>query len=318
MGLFRRQPLMRRVILATLPCTAGSVYFFGWRSLAVIAVSCLAAFLTEYSFCRRRKEPVSEAVFVTGILYALVMPPTIPWHVLIIGIVFAIAFVKEAFGGFGRNVFNPAVAGRCFVYVCFPVAMTSTWAPAAQGPLGALTQWTTASVDAITSATPMALLKAGEISLSSSDMFYGLFLGRISGTMGVTSALLILIGGAYLYFTKTANRTLIITVIVTYAVLNQVLHSLGVEPVPTGLQALLGGGFLFGAFFMVTDPISAPSTQGGRIAYAILIGTCTLIIKNFSIFNGGLMFSILIGNMFAPILDYAAKALRKSGKAEAA
>ena len=164
----------------------------------------------------------------------------------------------------------------------------------------------------------MALLKAGEISLSSSDMFHGLFLGRIAGTMGVTSALLILIGGAYLFFTRTANRTLIVTVVATYAVLNQVLHSLGVDPVPTGLQALLGGGFLFGAFFMVTDPISAPSTQGGRIAYAILIAVCTLIIKNFSIFNGGLMFSILIGNMFGPILDYAAKALRKSGKAEAA
>ena len=317
MKLLKRQPMMRRVILATLPCVAGSVYYFGWRSLAVIAVSCLAAFLTEFAFCRRRKEPVSEAVFVTGILYALVMPPTVPWHVLIIGVVFAIAFVKEAFGGFGRNVFNPAVAGRCFVYVCFPVAMTSTWAPVAQGPLGALTQWTTAGVDAITSATPMALMKAGEISLSSSDIFHGLFLGRIAGTMGVTSALLILVGGGYLYFTKTANRTLIITVIATYAVLNQVLHWLGVEPVPNALPAVLGGGFLFGAFFMVTDPISAPSTQGGRIAYAMLIAVCTLIIRNFSIFNGGLMFSILIGNMFGPILDHAAKALKNTGRGAA-
>ncbi|HNR94366.1 MAG TPA: RnfABCDGE type electron transport complex subunit D [Kiritimatiellia bacterium] len=317
MKLLKRQPMMRRVILATLPCVAGSVYYFGWRSLAVIAVSCLAVFLTEYAFCRRRKEPVTEAVFVTGILYALVMPPTVPWHVLIIGVVFAIAFVKEAFGGFGRNVFNPAVAGRCFVYVCFPVAMTSTWAPVSQGPLGALNQWTTAGVDAITSATPMALMKAGEISLSSSDIFHGLFLGRIAGTMGVTSALLILVGGGYLYFTKTANRTLIITVIATYAVLNQVLHWLGVEPVPGALPAVLGGGFLFGAFFMVTDPISAPSTQGGRIAYAMLIAVCTLIIRNFSIFNGGLMFSILIGNMFGPILDHAAKALKNTGRGAA-
>ncbi|HNS81433.1 MAG TPA: RnfABCDGE type electron transport complex subunit D [Kiritimatiellia bacterium] len=317
MKLLKRQPMMRRVILATLPCVAGSVYYFGWRSLAVIAVSCLAVFLTEYAFCRRRKEPVTEAVFVTGILYALVMPPTVPWHVLIIGVVFAIAFVKEAFGGFGRNVFNPAVAGRCFVYVCFPVAMTSTWAPVSQGPLGALNQWTTAGVDAITSATPMALMKAGEISFSSSDIFHGLFLGRIAGTMGVTSALLILIGGSYLYFTKTANRTLIITVVATYAVLNQALHWLGVEPVPGALPAVLGGGFLFGAFFMVTDPISAPSTQGGRIAYAMLIAVCTLIIRNFSIFNGGLMFSILIGNMFGPILDHAAKALKNTGRGAA-
>lgn len=305
---------MRRVILATLPCVAGSVYYFGWRSLAIIAVSCLVAFLTEYAFCRRRKDPASEAVFVTAILYALVMPPTIPWHVLVIGIVFAIAFVKEAFGGFGRNVFNPAVAGRCFVYVCFPVAMTGTWAPVAQGPLGALTQWTTASVDAITSATPMALMKAGEFSPSSSDLFYGLFLGRIDGTMGVTSALLILIGGGYLFYTKTANRALIATVILTYAVLNQGLHWLGVEPVPDALPALLGGGFLFGTFFMVTDPVSAPSTKGARIAYAVLIVACTVIIRNFSIFNGGLMFSILIGNMFAPILDHTVREWKKPKK----
>lgn len=303
---------MRRVLLASIPCAAGSIYYFGWRSLAIIAVSCLAAFLTEFAFCRRRKEPVSEAVFVTAILYALVMPPTIPWHILIIGIVFAIALVKEAFGGFGRNVFNPAVAGRCFVYVCFPVAMTSTWAPAAQGPAGALAQWTTVgAADAITSATPMALMKAGEFIPSASDIFYGLFLGRIGGTMGVTSALLILIGGGYLVYTKTANRLLIVTVIAAYAVLTQTLHWLGVEPVPNALPALLGGGFLFGAFFMVTDPVSSPSTNGGRIAYAILIAACTVIIRNFSIFNGGLMFSILIGNMFAPILDRAAKEWRK-------
>jgi len=160
-------------------------------------------------------------------------------------------------------------------------------------------------------------MKAGEISFSSSDIFHGLFLGRIAGTMGVTSALLILIGGSYLYFTKTANRTLIITVVATYAVLNQALHWLGVEPVPGALPAVLGGGFLFGAFFMVTDPISAPSTQGGRIAYAMLIAVCTLIIRNFSIFNGGLMFSILIGNMFGPILDHAAKALKNTGRGAA-
>ncbi|TFH15783.1 MAG: RnfABCDGE type electron transport complex subunit D [Lentisphaerales bacterium] len=316
MTLLRRQPPMRRVLLATLPCVAGSVYYFGWRSLAVILVSCLAAFLAEFVFCRRRKEPVSEAVFVTGILYGLVMPPAVPWHVLIVGIVFAIVFVKEAFGGFGRNVFNPAVAGRCFVYVCFPAAMTAQWTPVAQGPLGALAQWTPAGVDTVTSATPMALMKAGKFIPSAADLFHGMFLGRIDGTLGVTSAMLILIGGAYLLFSRTANRTLVITVILAYAALTQGLHWLGVEPVPNALPALLGGGFLFGVFFMVTEPVSAPSTRGGRVAYAVLIAVCTVVIRNFSIFNGGLMFAILIGNMFAPILDHAAKEWRKPVKAE--
>lgn len=316
--LLRRQVPMRRVLLATTPCIAGAIYFFGWRSLAVVLVSCAAAFLTELFFCKRRGEPVTEAVFVSGVLYALVMPPPVPWHVVVIGIVFAIAFTKEAFGGFAHNVFNPALAGRCFVYVCFPVAMTAKWAPVAEGPLGALGKWTTApTADAITSATPLALQKAGELTLGWSDVFYGLFLGRIDGTMGVTSVLLILIGGMYLYWTKTANRKLIVTVTLVYFAFTHILHMFGVANVPHGLVAVLGGGFLFGAFFMVTDPVSSPCTPRGRIAYASLIAVSTATIRNFSVFNGGLMFSILLGNMFGPIMDHAFAAQRKRKRAEA-
>lgn len=318
-GILRKQPPMRRVLIATVPCIAGGVYYFGWRSLAMVLVACAVAFLAEYLFCRQRGEPVSEAAFVTGTLYALVMPPSVPWHVLVVGVAFAIVFTKMAFGGFGRNVFNPAVAGRCFVYICFPVALTATWAPVAQGPWGALGQWTTAvSPDVITSATPLALLKAGEITLDGADAFYGLFLGRIDGTMGVTSALLILLGGGYLYWTRTANRTLILTVILVYAALNFVLNALGVPPVPNALMAVMGGGFLFGAFFMVTDPVSSPCTAKGRVLYAALIATCTVVIRNFSVFNGGLMFSILLGNMFGPVFDHAVIAARNRKKAATA
>lgn len=294
----------------------------------MVVWAALVGFMVELIFTRRRGEPVTEAVFVTTTIFALIMPSTVPLHVLTIGIVFAVMFTKEIFGGFGRNIFNPAMAGRCFVYVCFPIALTATWAPAAVGPWGALDRWTTAlSSDAITSATPMTFLKAGKIVLKIDDTaasripadvteghleyvkksaFYrALLIGRISGTMGVTSALLILIGGIYLFYTKTASRTIILSLIITYAALNQVLYWFGVEPVPGAWPAVLGGGFLFGAFFMATDPISAPKTEPAKIIYGILIGVFTTIIRNFSIFNGGLMFSILIGNMFAPILDYA-------------
>ena len=314
--LFRRQPAMRRVLLALCPCVAGAVYYFGWRCLALVGVSCLTAFTAEWLFCRRRGEPVSEAVWVTAVLYALVMPPTAPWHVLCIGIVFGIVFAKQVFGGFGRNVFNPAISGRCFVYICFPVAMTGRWAPVAAGPLGALAQWTTATPAAITSATPMALMKTGEYTPTAADLLTRFFLGRLDGSMGVTSVLLILVGGLYLLATRTANRTLVITVILVYATLNQVFHWAGVAPVPPALPAVMGGGFLFGAFFMVTDPVLAPSRFAARIAYAAVVASCTFVIRNFSIFNGGLMFSILIGNMFAPILDHAARALqtRKGGR----
>jgi Na+-transporting NADH:ubiquinone oxidoreductase subunit B len=301
--------------------------------------SAIVGFIVEFIFSRRRGEPVSEAVFVTSTIFALIMPPTVPLHVLTIGVAFAVAFAKEVFGGFGRNIFNPAMAGRCFVYICFPVALTAAWAPVSGGMWGALDKWTTIeNKDVITSATPMAHLKAGRIVLQNSNgeqavekipsdviegqvvnvargTFYrALAFGRVSGTMGVTSALLILIGGIYLFWTKTASRTIILTLVITYAVLNQVLYAFGVEPVPGALPAVLGGGFLFGAFFMATDPVSAPRTEKAKVIYAIVIGVFATIIRNFSIFNGGLMFSILIGNMFAPILDYAVKA-HKSGKA---
>jgi Na+-transporting NADH:ubiquinone oxidoreductase subunit B len=136
--------------------------------------------------------------------------------------------------------------------------------------------------------------------------------------MGVTSALLICIGGIYLFYNKTASRTTILSVIITYAVLNQLLYWFGVEPVPGAWPAVLGGGFLFGAFYMATDPVSSPRTETARLLYGIIIGVCTTVIRNFSIFNGGLMFSILIGNMFAPILDYGVKAYEARKKARAA
>jgi Na+-transporting NADH:ubiquinone oxidoreductase subunit B len=336
-----KQLAMRRMLLALSPSVAGAVYFFGWRSLAVVLVAAIVGFLTELIFTRLRGEPVSEAVFVTTTIYALIMPPTVPWHVVVIGVVFAVMFVKEIFGGFGRNIFNPAMAGRCFVYIAFPIAMTAVWAPPAEGVLGALDRWTTAPTeDALTSATPMAYLKLGRMELAfdeeaSTEVPYEIpeeenvpvktisfwlsqLLGRISGTMGVTSALLSLIGGIYIYYTKTASRTIILWLIGTYAVLNQVLYWAGVEPVPMAPTAVLGGGFLFGAFFIATDPVSAARTETGRKIYAMIIGTCTVVIRNFSIFNGGLMFSILIGNMFAPIIDHAVRTRAASKKAKAA
>ena len=342
-GRLRRQPAMRRVLVALLPCLAGSIYYFGWRCAAMVAVSCAVGFLAEWLFCRRRNEPVSEAVFVTALLFSLVMPPTVPWHVLIIGIAFAVVFSKEVFGGFGRNIFNPALAGRCFVYICFPIALTGTWAPPAEGLLGALGKWSTASgPDAVTSATPMAHLKAGRLVPTSDpesdpvssvpfridrdatvhvkrlSLLEGLVFGRISGTAGVTSALLILIGGVFLFWTKIASRTTILSVIITYAVLNAVLTWAGVPRFYGPLVPVLGGGFLFGAFFMATDPVSSPRTQVGRVVYGMIIGTGTLVIRNFSIFNGGLMFSILLGNMFAPLIDYTVEAWQSRSKADSA
>ena len=333
-----KEPVNHRVILALMPCVLAAVYYFGWRSLAMVLWACVVGFIVEYLFTRQRNEPVSESIFVTAVIFALIMPPTVGWHVVGIGMAFAAALAKGVFGGFGRNIFNPAMAGRCFVYICFPVALTAVWAAPAQGPWGALDRWTTAAEPAaISGATPMAYLKAGKLELGGQEetipfdikeertvqvkksvLLKGLLFGRISGTMGVTSALVICIGGLYLFITKTANRSIVLSLILTYAILNQVLFWFGVKPVPGAWPAILGGGFLFGAFFMATDPISAPKTKEARIFYGILIGVFTLVIRNFSIFNGGLMFSILIGNMFAPIMDYAVREYKKGKQAKEA
>jgi len=327
---------MRKLLIGLIPCIAGGVYFFGWRSLAALVFCCAVGFLCEWLFCRWRKEPVSEAVFVTAVLFGLVMPPGVGWHVMAVGMAFAVLFSKEMFGGFGKNIFNPAIAGRCFVYICFPIALTGTWYPPAEGPLGALGRWSTMTddngVSTRTTATPLAHAKAGRlepvwttgpdvvsvvpvtvsedqhIKVNVWQYWKALFLGGIPGTMGVTSAGLILLGGIYLWITKTANRTIILTMIIAYPLLSEIFYQFGVRPVPQGISAMLGGGYLLAAFFMATDPVSSPRTEQAKVAYCLIICICTLVIRNFSIFNGGLMFSILIGNMFAPILDYAVKA----------
>ncbi len=334
-----KQKVMRQVLIALIPCAIGAIYYFGWRSLAMIGWAALVGFGVEYLFEHRKNKPVTEAVFVTTTLLALVMPPSVPWHVLTIGTVFAVMMSKEVFGGFARNIFNPALAGRCFVYICFPIALAGAWAPVAQGPWGALGQWSTvSSVDAVSSATPMAYIKTGNLKIAKasedrvseslphyigeedtvavrSAMLTGKMLtGRMSGTMGVTSAVLISIGGIWLFIKKIASRETVLSVIISYAVLNEVLYWCGVPPVPGAGPAVLGGGFLFGAFFMATDPVSSPKTKEGRIIYGIIIGSCTLVIRNFSIFNGGLMFAILIGNMFAPIIDYAVKSVKSPAR----
>lgn len=341
-SVLRKQPAMRRMLIAMIPPAAGSVYFFGWRSLVMILFCGAIGFVYEWLFCRWRKEPISEALFVTATLFALAMPPGVGWHVLAVGMGFAVLFSKEMFGGFGKNIFNPAIAGRCFVYICFPIALTGTWYPPAQGNWGALKQWSTMvnadGTSAKTSATPLSHAKAGRIVLADStdtealttvpmrlaadehvkvnkwSLWKTLLIGNLPGSMGATSAGLLLLGGIYLYITKTASRTIILTMTISYFVLNELFYQFG-APVPRGLSALLGGGFFLAACYMATDPVSSPRTEQAKIAFCIIICICALVIRNFSIFNGGLMFSILIGNMFAPILDYAVKAYWPKKKA---
>jgi len=379
MKLLRPQKSSRRVIMALMPCVAGGMYFFGWRSLAMVLVACAVGYAAEWLFCRYRKEPVTEAAFVTAVLFAVIMPPTVGWHVVVIGMVVSIVFAKEVFGGFGRNIFNPAMAGRCFVYICFATAVTATWAPNAYDLpdtpwYGALGRWSTLnvtaaeaealaasnrveaerapeiearwklrtqgdSIQAFTGASPLGELKSKQrevirLTVGGAESekidraatvveddrpgIGELLLGTTSGTMGVTSAVLILIGGVYLYITKTANRATILSVIISCAVFSEILYLFGVRPSGDWLSTTLSGGFLLGAFFMATDPVSSAKTQTGRIICGVIVGVLRVVIQNFSVFNGGFMFGLLVANMFAPSIDAMVKARQAARKAKAA
>lgn len=307
------QKPMIRVMAATVPAMLGAVYFFGWRALAVIAVSIVVGSFFEWLFCRKRGEKVSSAVLVTAVLFALIMPPRVPYGVVAVGMAVAIVFGKEVFGGFGRNVFNPALVGRCFVYVCFPRAMTAEWLAPYGGLPGGLAHWARAA-DAFTRATPLTQYKAGETAASLGD----LLLGHVGGCLGETSALLILIGGAYLLWTRTANWRIIASCLVGAAVTSAAFRYGGAETLPGPLFTVLAGGFMFGAVFMATDPISAAQTNEGRLIYGGLIGVLTVIMRGFSNFPEGVMFAILLMNMFNPAIDHYIREAKKARKARAA
>jgi len=302
--LIKWQLPMKRVLYALTPIMAASVYFYGWRALVMLAVVNAAGFAAEYAFARSWKEPVSSAVFVTSCLFALSLPPTLPFWMAVLGVVFGITFGKMVFGGFGKNVFNPALTGRAFIYVCFGDYMTARWSPALPGPLGGLVRYA-ATPDAITGATPGMLLKTGqEFSLLE------LFLGNISGTLGGTSALLVILGGLYLIHTKAANHRIVVSAVIGYASMQALLWSGGVEGAADPLRGMLAGSFMIGAFFYATDPVSAPKTNEARWMYGAFIGIMSSLISTFSAWPAGTMFSILLANMFAPITDHFVRALK--------
>jgi Na+-transporting NADH:ubiquinone oxidoreductase subunit B len=328
---FQKQPAMRKVVLCLFPALVGSIFFFGWVSLAIVVLSVSTCVITEWLFIRGRNGNVSEAVFVTGMLFGLILPPTIPLYMVVLGGVFAITFGKMAFGGFGANVFNPAMVGRAFVYITFPIHMTARWIPAAnfsEFPAG-FAAWrfmpVASSLSAITTATPSHAYRAGATTLPS---LWQLLLGNINGTfqklgemayigggsLGETSALLLMMGGLYLVVKKIAKWRLVVSFFTMYALTQIILHALVPQLVPGLVYGMLSGGAVLGGFFMVTDPVSAPKTQGAQWMYGSLIAILTNIIRSFSLFAGGLMFSILLGNMFASLMDRGVKAYQARGK----
>lgn len=271
-----------------MPTTLCALYFFGLPALEVIAVAvgvCVASEWTiaRYMFKDSRKAALPSAA-LTGLLLALNLPAIVPLWTVVTGSVFAIGICKMAFGGLGCNIFNPALGGRVFMLISFPVAMT-TW------PLpGKAFQ-----ADGHTGATLLSALKEGALPDSEYE-FVNLLSGNIGGSMGEVSAVALLIGLAYLLFTRVITWHIPVAVIATVVVFDLCL----------GVQAgidILSGGLLLGAIFMATDYVTSPMTGKGMLLYGILIGVITVVIRRWGAYPEGVSFAILIMNGFTPLIN---------------
>ena len=305
---------MSMAIISVVPCAFAALYFFGWRFLAMVVVSYAAGLTIETIFAIVRKEEINEGFFVTGILFPLILPPATPLWMVGLGVAFGVFIGKELFGGTGRNVFNPALVGRCFLALAYPKAMSQSYVEPSHDLLGCLFfKWlpSGSGVDAVTVATPLSAAKGGEM-CSTSHML----LGGISGSAGETSAILIIIGGVFLLLTRVANWRTVVGILGSFIILTAVLITGGAAKVamdgvfgPVAWH-LFAGGLLFGAFFMATDPVTSPTTNIGKWIYGIIIGSVTVLIRHFTGYVEGVTFAILLGNIVAPILDEAIVAVR--------
>ena len=303
-NIFQKQNAMLRVCYALMPLVLASIYLFGWRSLVLIAIVFLCGIMTEALFTFRETKPVTSAVFVTCLIFSLSLPPSIPFWMAVTGIVVGVGIGKMAFGGFGHNVFNPAMVGRCFIYITFPIEMTNRWAEPLWGGIGGFRYWSTPA-DTVTRATPIQQLRDGvPVSLQE------LFLGNTAGSMGETSALLILLGGTYIIYKKAAPWRLALSCLLGGVILSSILYATGYNGVPSPIFTMLSGAFLFGSAFVVTEPITGAKTSAGQWIYGFVIGGLTMVLRIFSNFSEGIMFSVLLMNAFVPILDQAVRQMQ--------
>jgi len=288
---------MRRVIIALLPAFLAAVYFFRLRALALSVVCILSGLATEAAFLWARKKPLSPlldgSAIITGLLLAMTLPPSFPLSLAMIGAVVSIAVGKQAFGGLGYNIFNPALVGRAFLSAAFPVAMT-TWLP----PV-------TLKVDILTFATPLGNLKFQDaVSQGTLAPLQDLFWGNVGGCLGETSAIALLIGGVYLLLKRTIDWRIPIGTTLALVIFTGPFWLADPTRYASPLFHLLAGGFLLGAIYMATDMVTSPVTAKATWVYALGIGTVIGIIRLFGGYPEGVMYGILFMNTFVPLLNH--------------
>jgi len=303
---------MYGVIMAMIPAMLVGFYFFGLDAVRVTAISVLAAVGFEYliqKFLIKGEPTITDgSAIITGMLFAFNMPSNLPVWIILIGIFVAIGVGKMTFGGLGQNPFNPALVGRVFLLVSFPVQMT-TW------PKVSVLNFS--MVDAETAATPLALVKEGlknGESLSSLmekiPSIMDMFIGQVGGSLGEISAVAIALGGAYMLWKKIISWHIPVAMLGTMAVFSGILHFASPEAYAGPAFHLLTGGAMLGAVFMATDMVTSPMTHKGMLIFGVGIGLLTILIRVFGAYPEGVSFAILIMNAFVPLINTYVKPKR--------
>ncbi|MCF0164005.1 MAG: RnfABCDGE type electron transport complex subunit D [Bacteroidales bacterium] len=297
--------LMRDVLIALAPAMLVSVYFFGWSALKLLVCGVAACVLTEYliqKFILKTTITICDcSAAVTGVLLALNLPPASPWWLVVLGSVVAIGVAKMTFGGLGQNIFNPALVGRVFLLISFPVLMTAWATPAS---------WF--GVDAFSGATPLGVINEGlkngqtvsEILAANPSLTPGQMLfASVGGSMGEVSAVALLIGFIYLLVRKVIKATIPVTILATVAVMTGIFNLCNPEAYTGPAFNLLTGGVLLGSIFMATDYVTSPMNFKGQIIFGVGIGVLTVLIRYFGSYPEGVSFAILIMNCAVPLLN---------------
>jgi Na+-translocating ferredoxin:NAD+ oxidoreductase subunit D len=294
--------IMWTVSAALLPATLMSVYYFGLPAIMVIVVCLATSLLAEAGMQWLLKKPITlsdGSAFLTGLLLALNLPANAPLYIPFVGSVVAIMIAKHLFGGLGFNIFNPALVGRAFVLVSFAKIMTTFVAPARSFM----------AMDAKTTATPLVLLKEEgmakllEVFHTKAALYQDLFVGNRAGSLGETSVIAILLGGAFLLAKRYITWHIPVPFIATVGILAWIFG--GKDGLMTGdaLLHMMSGGLMLGAFFMATDYVTGPSVRSAQVVFGVACGALTMLIRLKGGYPEGVMFAILLMNCFAPLLD---------------
>jgi len=297
--------IMYMVVISLIPALVGSVYFFGFAALWLTVLAVISAVGTEWIIEKLSRKPSTiydGSAIVTGILLAFNLPAGVPWWIPVVGSIFAIGIGKMPFGGLGYNPMNPALLGRAFLIASWPSHMTTDWTAPASGtntPLAAMKD-VLKNLD-----IPEKAEQAKHVidSLSSKDSYLNLFIGKVSGCIGETSVILLLIGAVFLLFCKIINWRIPFTYIATVGILAWIFGG------PTGLFSgdplfhILAGGLILGAFFMATDMVTSPITPKGQIIFGVGCGIFAIVIRLIGGYPEGVSYSILLMNLAVPLID---------------